>query len=131
MLVLLDNASSEYTFLVRFFAPPPPSQPLSAPGPRLNRFFSNASTMDDLSSGERQRMQSFASIGTRTERLPSTITLGGRDRLPSYIGEMPSLTEAGEQGSVLESKEEKKEMENSWHQVFDPALDYVQVCSPR
>lgn len=59
------------------------------------------------------------------------MTLGGRDRLPSYIGEIPFLAEAGEQESVLESKEEKKEMENSWHQVFDPALDYVQVRSPR
>jgi hypothetical protein len=138
MLVLLDNASSEYTFLVRFFSPPPPMSSSAGGTPRLARLLSSFSQgagggEDGPVPAARDRFGSLAStVGGRTERLPSTVTLGGglRERQPSYIGGMPALVEgdgrSGE-GSAAAGKEERKEMEALFAMAFDPALEYVQV----
>lgn len=133
MLVLLDNASSEYTFLVRFFSSPPPAASSTTGTPRLARLLSSFSQSGDDGSAitgggiGRDRFGSLTSVGGRTERLPSAVTLGGRERQPSYIGGMPALAEGGPAEGTAESKEERKEMDTLFTMVFGPALEYVQV----
>lgn len=148
MLVLLDNASSEYTFLVRFFSPPPPTTSSTPTGSSpagagwRARFGSSTTALvggggggadDPLSAGSsRDRFGSLASVGGRTERLPSTVGGPPRDRQPSYIGAMPALAEVGRAGdnegqAAVAAKEERREMEALWTMVFGPALESVQV----
>lgn len=139
MLVLLDNASAEYTFLVRFFSRPPPP-PRAAPsglapeGPdRRQRLMSEtpsewggAAGSDGYAAGGGLERRESSIAGDRRES--SFHGPGMERRESSWMRRESSFTagSAAGSGGVLE-KDEKTEMEGLWHSVFDPALTYCQV----
>jgi vacuolar protein sorting-associated protein 52 len=114
MLVLLDNASAEFAFLVRFFgtssASALPSRPTS-PG-----FSSSPRLPWGIQAGSQSRLESdsgsMASFAAAEEGVTARSRLGGGSR----SGPGPGL-----------DKSEASELEGLWHQVFDPAITYCQV----
>lgn len=88
MLVLVDNASAEFTFVVRFF---------SRPGVKRSR------------------------NGTET---PTESAAASNIDAASEAGQSRAPTPRHRRG-VTELNEDLADAERIWHEVFDPALDYV------
>ena len=113
LLVLMDNATAEYTFISVFFAPARAHHIVDSPA-------LNSSQQQELEDGRRP------SIGVETVGSPP-------------MQRRASLTHSvsnGPQGIGLPqwdlSKEELATLGQVWKQIMDPALNYCQVftCLP-
>lgn len=104
-LVLLDNASAEFTFLVRFFAP-------SSIAPHAHAVAAAAG---------RPRPERIRSHETTPVDSPvlGPVSEAGRSR----VGRRRNGA-AGNGGTTPDPAEGLKEAERVWHEVFDSALEY-------
>ncbi|PSS05383.1 hypothetical protein PHLCEN_2v3872 [Hermanssonia centrifuga] len=145
LLVLLDNGTSEYTFLTAFFSSPPPlprftsSQTFthtpSRPG--FETRDSNSSMLlspPQMVSPTRTEFDELRSLGSETGfggNGPLTGLASPRRRVTSInnvLGAPPPLGDVGALGvNGKDSKEEQASMNAIWKQVMDPVLEYCQV----
>lgn len=105
LLVFMDNATAEYTFISTFFTPQPlvlPEEP-QAPEP--------PSAILSPDGGGTEVMS------------PSTSEFGSR--MPMSSGTTPGL--GGFMSFVAKSKEEQAVIDAMWKQVMDPVMDYCTV----
>ncbi|EIN10314.1 Vps52-domain-containing protein [Punctularia strigosozonata HHB-11173 SS5] len=126
-LVLMDNATAEYTFICSFFAPPSPQLPASA-------------------SAQLSPLPSFGSLLTPTGltglRSPGGSELDPADAADEMDGPTPkarrradSVFSAGAGAPLVprpdapREKEEKVALETIWKQVMDPVMEYCQSFS--
>ncbi|THH02739.1 hypothetical protein EW026_g183 [Hermanssonia centrifuga] len=145
LLVLLDNGTSEYTFLTAFFSSPPPlprftsSQTFthtpSRPG--FETRDSNSSMLlspPQMVSPTRTEFDELRSLGSETGfggNGPFTGLASPRRRVTSInnvLGAPPPLGDVGAHGvNGKDSKEEQASMNAIWKQVMDPVLEYCQT----
>ncbi|CED85269.1 Vacuolar sorting protein VPS52/suppressor of actin Sac2 [Phaffia rhodozyma] len=110
MVVLLDNACAEYTFLTRFFS-------------RLSLYSTRPDTLatqDRLLNIQSEHATESGSGGAgRSVRKNSII---------SSVGAGGGLADGwkGSKEPEKEDKEDKERLQKMWHEIFDPALNYVQ-----
>ena len=106
LLVLMDNATAEYTFLASFFAPPPKVSPVVEPQsaalfPAEDREMRRVSANTDDVSSPPPGHERFSTSGTRS-------------------------SDARDRDGVL-SKEEEAALASTWKQILEPTLTYCQV----
>ena len=130
LLVLLDNGTAEWSFITAFFSQPSPLA-LALPSP-LSKQNSETSSMllspDQMSSPTRPDFDDTKSNGSEVGWTP-------RARLTSITGvlgqtlPLSASIASGLSGELKEAKEELTALSTVWKQVFDPVLEYCQVCS--
>lgn len=130
MLVLLDNGTSEYSFVSSFFSSPPPIQ-ASVSSPPLSRSDSglgldaNGSALLTPTGGEFPDHRSNGSDAGWAPR-------ARLDSINSVLGMPPPLNGSGSgtpqsASSGRDPKEEGANLTLIWKQIMDPVLEYCQV----
>jgi vacuolar protein sorting-associated protein 52 len=102
MLVLMDNATAEYTFVTSFFAPDLGSRLVS------KEFLSPSGPVNFLSPPLDEAEPSASGLGSIT---PESAV---------------SMTNHNVQ-SISMSKEDQNTLNGTWKQIMDPAMDHCQV----
>ncbi|KAG0709778.1 Vps52-domain-containing protein [Suillus ampliporus] len=111
VLVLMDNATAEYTFVTAFFrsesfAPPPAKEPNSA-------LFSPSATLLSPDCGfDDRRSNAGSEMGTHVSR-----PLGSNGHKPRDATARPSVMD----------KAERAPLDAIWKQILDPVLEYCKV----
>ncbi|KLO11242.1 hypothetical protein SCHPADRAFT_921851, partial [Schizopora paradoxa] len=103
LLVLMDNATAEYTFLASFFAPPPKVAPVFEP---------QSAALFPAEDREMRRV----SANTDDVNTP----LPGHERFST------GSSEARDRNDAL-SKEEEAALASTWKQILEPTLAYCQT----
>ena len=130
MLVLLDNGTAEYSFIINFFSSPEPIRPpvptsSLRPGlsPRNSLLLSPAPVVtefEDAKSNGESELAGNAGVSSPKARLTS---------INSVLG-FPSPAEGTQPlPNGKEVKDEQNAMNAIWKQVMDPVLAYCEVCS--
>jgi hypothetical protein len=102
LLVFMDNATAEYTFVTTFFTVDPIS-----PQEIDNALFSPA--LLSPGGGERRMSVAGSEAGARRNRAASVVSAGGMQSLAAAV------------------KEEQASSDAIWKQIMDPVLEYTQV----
>ncbi|TFY61593.1 hypothetical protein EVJ58_g4418 [Rhodofomes roseus] len=111
LLVLMDNASAEYTFVTTFFA----SEQRRPTQKRSSGSIRSPTSLLSPTDGNSEDGYSVVS---------SDYGASPRQRITS-IGSIMALTEVN--GSTKDAKEEQTALNAVWKQIMDPVLDYCQI----
>ncbi|KAH9844190.1 Sac2 family-domain-containing protein [Rhodofomes roseus] len=112
LLVLMDNASAEYTFVTTFFAS---EQRRPTHQKRSSGSIRSPTSLLSPTDGNSEDGHSVVS---------SDYGASPRQRITS-IGSIMALTEVN--GSTKDAKEEQTALNAVWKQIMDPVLDYCQI----
>ncbi|KAI0071087.1 hypothetical protein K474DRAFT_1712758 [Panus rudis PR-1116 ss-1] len=115
MLVLMDNATAEYTFVTSFFA--------SEPQPNYQHQKETSASSSLLSPPSLMSPTQADFDDTRSNGSDYTPRSPGR-RLSSLQSAMNALAM---QSPEISEKEEQANMNNIWKQIMDPVLDYCKA----
>lgn len=109
LLVLMDNATAEYSFISIFFTPEPSAALTSRDSSNFLLSPTALLSPDRGSQAERQSIGGSDSGGKmQRNRADSIVSIGNR--------------------LSIEEKEEQASSDVTWKQILDPVLDYCQVC---
>lgn len=149
LLVLLDNASAEFTFIVRFFSAPPSRTPgnslaQSRSGSTVDLGVAGAGSPARSAVGlsRKDSMMSVSSYagtrGSASPIVPEGLQLNVNVRAPETPSDSGRATPLPEQANLLlrresavtsmqRTKQTVRDAEGIWKQVMETAVDYCQV----
>ncbi|EJD01401.1 Vps52-domain-containing protein [Fomitiporia mediterranea MF3/22] len=119
LMVLMDNASAEYTFVTTFFPKPPQDSNTKTSEQSSIPLFSPAYSQE-LAGGEGRRVSvGTETIGSPPMRRRESLAQSVANGVHSRTGSGPALQSV--------SKEEMSALTSIWKQVTEPTLNYCQT----